>query len=233
MSRYLKAELYRITRGKIYLPMTILISVVYATVTYLLTGEWAVSRQLLAQGCGMFAVAALFILTPIAEHFRERTALYEIMDGTSPHVMIWYRIIIYLPLIVILLFLPSAVILLIYDHSMGALLQLALMLCIYIRLGIFGICATLTGKNIESLLMLFARMIAESAIVALGAELGLWNGAAVASYLPYTQLSMLGGEIGTSLILKITIGTAVEMILMYLLAYVSYKKKWAIKTVVQ
>lgn len=233
MSKYLRAELYRLTRSKIFVIAAILIAFVYTAVTYLITGEWLVSREVLAQGSVMFSMAALFILTPIADHFRERTALYEIMDGTSPHVMIWYRIVIYLPIIVILLFLPSAGILLIYDKSADAFVQLALMLCIYIRLGTFGICATLTGKNIESLLMLFLRMIAESAVVALGAEFGLWKAANVASYLPYPQLSMLGGEIGTSLILKVTIGTAIEMILMYLLSYTSYKKKWAIKTVVQ
>lgn len=233
MSKYIRAELYRITRSKLFVVSAIIISIVYVAVTYLITGEWMVSREVLAQGSVMFSMAALFILTPIADHFRERTALYEIMDGTSPHIMIWYRIIIYISFILILLYLPAAGLLLIYDRSTDALLQLALMLCIYIRLGMFGICAALTGKNIESLLLLFARMIAESAVVALGAELGLWKAAVVASYLPYTQLSMLSSEIGTSFIMKITIGAAVEMILMYLLAYTSYKKKWAIKSVVQ
>lgn len=233
MSKYIKAELYRITRSKSFISLVIFTSIFLVAFTFLITGEWLVSREALTGGLSFtFGIIALLFVSPIGQHFRDRTALYEIMDGTSPHILIWYRLIIYISLMMILFFMPTAIILLINDSSSGAVLQLLLTACILIRLTFFSICITLTGKNIESMMLSFARCMLENLFASLGIELGLWDLEVVSSYLPYGQITLLGGNIGTALILKIVIGAVLEMILMYILALASYRKKWAIKTVI-
>ena len=234
MSKYIKAELYRITRNKLFVSLYFIITAFTIVTLFLTGGEWLVSREILTGGLS-FMMQMVFLLnaTMIALHFRERTALYEIMEGTSPHIMIWYRIIIYIPLMLITFFLPIAVILLSVDASYGAIMQLAMTACIMIRLIFFNTCIVLTFKNIESMAFITFRVIIESLVIAFGEMLGFWKAQDASTYVPYGQLTMLGGEIATSLILKIVIGTVIEMVLMYILAYTSYKKKWAIKSVIQ
>ena len=180
------------------------------------------------------AISLMAIGVAVGKHYQNRTAFYEIMDGVSAHRIILSRICVYTPLMLCFYFIPVSVILIVFDVIGDPFRFLSMLLIIFLRLLIFTVCVCLSFKTGEGAIFPYVRFMVEMMPMMLIAEeeISISNDKlfSVLNWLPVFQCSSLGGEIDSTLIIKIIVGFAVEAAVMYALAYSSHRKKWLIKS---
>lgn len=195
-----------------------------------------VTRQTLSTIAPMGIILSMMsAAVSIGRHYHNRTAYYEIMDGTSAHSIILSRICVYMPLIVGFYFIPVSIFLMYFDFSTESVRFLLMMLIILLRLLVFTVCICLAFKSATGAILPYFRFIIEFFMINLFGN-GDWGVAynsdsfSVLDWLPICQCCLLGTEINNILITKIIVGCIVECAVMYILAYTSHRKKWLIKT---
>ena len=236
MTNLIKAEFYRI-RHSSHLLLLIIGACISGVFISFLNETTIVTRQTLATIAPVGMIISLMTIgVCIGKHYHNRTAFYEIMDGTSAHSIILSRICVYMPLIVGFYFIPVSVFLMYFDFSGESVKFLLMLLIILLRLLVFTICICLTFKTADGAVLPFIRFIIEFFAINLFGN-GDWDVAynsdafSVLDWMPICQCCLLGTEINNIiLIIKIIIGCVVECAVMYALAYTSHRRKWLIKT---
>lgn len=235
MSNLIKAEFYRIKHSSHLLLLTIGVCIFGAFMSFF-NETTIVTRQTLSTIAPMGMILSLMSAAmSIGKHYHNRTAYYEIMDGTSAHSIILSRICVYMPLIVVFYFVPVSIFLMYFDFSCESIKILIMLLIILLRLLVFTVCLCLTFKTADGAILPYIRFIAEFFAINLFAD-GDWgvaynsNAFSVLDWLPICQCCLLGAEINNILIIKIIVGCVVECAVIYVLAYTSHQKKWLIKT---
>lgn len=239
MTNLIKAEFYRIRHSDKFL--LIIIFICFALCIFLsFSGSFFnINRTALSQdvSLGLF-VSVIGAIVPIGLHFHSRTAYYEIMDGKSPHAIILSRFVIYIPIATVFFFVPISVILMIFDGGTESVKFLLLLFLIFLRLLVFAICSCLILKIPEGMMITLPRVMLETIPMMLSS--GMQNSGtidpsnfnSVLNWLPTFQCYSLGVNTDGWLMAQVIIGFIVETVIMYTLAYISYRKKWCIKSTI-
>lgn len=177
------------------------------------------------------AVAVMLVCVASANSYGSRLPYYEIMNGGSPNSIILSKFAIYLPIVILVYYIPVAVLYLIFCGT-KALAFLGLFLVIMLRYLIFGITVVMIFKSFDSSSLSMTRYVLE---MLCGLNLYRTNAKAGAlssllSWLPFCQFFDMKTGIDSTLAAKTIIGAAVECTVFYTLAYMSYKKKWSIRS---
>lgn len=185
------------------------------------------NRHALANAAIMGIIICSMIAALITgKHFRTRTAYYEIMDGYSPHAIILSKLIVFGAIIITLWYLPVSVILLVSDGGGDAPLFLLMLLLTLIKYFVIGLSCTLFLKADAGIALMLPRIMLEALAAALADTQVISE--STAEWFALCQFGMMSETVPSQIIPKIIIGFIVECTLMYILAYMSYKKKWNI-----
>lgn len=239
MSNLLKAEWHRIRRSG-----TILIMLIFAEIVFVLfsfsSGKLDFSFHTFIE-TGSFAIvfALIGITVIITDTYNTRMAFYEVMNGTSAHKIVLSKFILSLIMVICLYFLPVCVILFICDGEMMTFeIVLQLFMCIA-KLTVFFVSVCMILKNSSAVIIPAMLYVWETLpLVTLASEFEIDT----SSFMPWftnTQFTLIGYKAFSSdlfafpvptehLMLKISVTFVVEIALMYILAYMSLKKKWNI-----
>lgn len=235
MSNLIKAEYYRLKHSSNFLISIIGLCILGVLLIFINNTDSGFTRQsaVSAAPTGM-VIALMGAGIAIGRHYQNRMGFYEIMDGVSAHRIIWSRICVYTPLMICFYFIPVSFILMAFDIGSYPVRFLTMLLIIFLRLLMFTICVCLIYKTGEGAIFPYFRFIAEIMPMMLIAEeeISISNAKliSVLNWLPVFQCYSLGGEIDSTLMMKIIVGFLVEAAVMYALAYTSHRKKWLIKT---
>ena len=234
MSNLIKAEFYRIKNSSHQLTTIIGLCIFGVLTIFMNDTEQVFTRQSFVSSAPMGMVFALMGAgIAIGRHYQNRTGFYEIMDGVSAHRIILSRICVYTPLMICFYFIPVSVILMLFDIGSDSVIFLSMLFIIFLRLLMFTICICLTFKTGEGAVVPYLRFILEMLpmMIIAGEEISISNDKllSVLNWLPTFQIYSLGGEIDSTLIMKIAVSFAVEAAVMYAIAYTSHRKKWLIK----
>ena len=235
MTNLIRAEFYRI-RHSSHLLLIIIGVCIFGAFMSFFNETTIVTRQTLSTIAPMGMIISLMTVgVCIGKHYHNRTAFYEIMDGSSAYSIVMSRICVYMPLIFGFYFIPVSVFLMYFDFSGESVRFLLMLLIILFRLLVFTICICLTFKTADGAILPYIRFIAEFFAINLFGN-GDWDvtyhsdAFSVLDWMPICQCCLLGTEINNIiLIIKIIIGCAAECAFMYALAYISHRKKWLIK----
>ena len=234
MTNLIKAEFYRLKHSSHLIMGIIGICILGAFISFF-NETTIVTRQTLATIAPMGIILSMMsAAASIGKHYHNRTAYYEIMDGTSAHSIILSRICVYLPLILGFYFVPVSVFLMYFDFSSESVRFLLMLLIILLRLLVFTVCICLIFKTADGAVLPYIRFMIEFFMINLFAD-GDWgstysiNDFSLLDWMPICQCCLLGTEINTTLIIKIIVGCVVECVIMYALAYMSHRKKWLIR----
>ena len=227
MCNLIKAEFFRIRHTDRCLLILVGISLLGVFLSFVPNSTTDSQGAQIGIFCCIIAVGAV-----ISSHFQSRTAFYEMMDGKSPHAIILSRIVLYTPIIILCYFVPVSAIRLLLDGSVENVKFLALLLVILVRLLIFTICIVLIFRNMEGIVMVFPRIIIGMMPLLLHNEglIDLFENSSVLGWFPLCQCVYMSSQIDSVLIMKVVMGFVVEVVFMYSLAYMSYKRKWLIQT---
>ena len=242
MSNYIKAELYRITRGKGILTYILLVCGALTLILGTFMSDPLHPTYKVAAGsfpmmaCMMTLVAGSLL----GKHYTNRTAHYEIMDGANVHKLIWYRIIVYTSLLTVLYFIPLSLIMLIYSLNMKTIMAIALLYIVFLRMTMFVIGISMTIKTGEGVILAYCRVILEDVVAMLGlasnegAVISMSDTAvAIFGWFPATECTLAAnGYLSGGLVVKALIGFIIEFAIMYALAYTSHKRKWYVRTTI-
>ena len=234
MSNLIRAEFYRLKHSSRL--FAYIIGLCFGgVVTTFMSNSPGITRQVIVGTAPMAMVLSLIAVgISIGRHYQNRTAYYEVMDGASAHRIILSRICVYVPLMVGFYFIPVSAILIYFDGDAELVRFLSMILIIFLRLLIFTICACLIFKTVGGAILPYVRFMIEMwplmIIVGEGISISDDRLFSVLCWLPFFQCCSLGGEIDNVLIIKIIVGFAVEAAVMYALAYISHRRKWLIKT---
>ena len=242
MSNYIKAELYRITRGRSvlayilfgFMPLTLVFGTFMSDPLHPSYKVAAGSFPIMACMMTMYAGSLL------GKHYTNRTAHYEIMDGANVHKLIWYRIIVYTSLLTVLYFIPLSLIMLIYSHNMKTIMAIALLYIVFLRMTMFVIGISMTIKTGEGIVLAYVRIILENIVSILGlssnedAVISMSDTAvAIFGWFPATECTLVAnGYLSGELVVKALVGFIIEFAIMYALAYTSHKRKWYVRTTI-
>ena len=236
MTNLIKAEFYRIRHSNKLSLLAILMCCGLGVFLSFSSSFFDINRISLSQdvSLGLF-LAVIGSTAPIGLHFQNRTACYEIMDGKSPHAIILSRFVIYIPIATVFFFVPICITLLISDGGTESVKFLALLFVILLRLLVFAICCCLILKNTVGIMLMMPRIMLETIPMMLingmqsneAIDPSKFN--SILNWLPTFQCYSLGGNVDSWLMVQIIIGFIVEAIIMYTLAYISYRKKWSIQ----
>ena len=234
MTNLIKAEFYRIKHSSHFLTCIIGLCI-FGAIASFMNDPLDINRQNFVASAPMGMVVSLMAAgIVIGRHYQNRTAYYEIMDGASAHRIILSRICVYTPLMLGFYFIPVSVTLMFFDGGSGIVRFLSMLLIIFLRLLIFTVCVCLIFKTGEGAILPYVRFMIEMIpmMTIAGEEVNMSYDKlfSVLNWLPIVQCYSLSGEIDNTLIIKIIVGFAVEVLVMYVLAYMSHRRKWLIKT---
>ncbi|WP_294410313.1 hypothetical protein [uncultured Ruminococcus sp.] len=242
MSNYIKAELYRITRGRSILGNIIIClgALVLAAGTFMQDLFHPNYLTVASTFPMMAAIISIAAGAAIGKHYADRTAQYEIMDGANFHKLIWYRLIVYISLLTVAYFIPVCAVMLIYEPTEKTLAAIGLFYIVFLRMLFSVIGITMTIKTPEGAMVPYARMMIENIFAVLGLATNedkvfdMTGGIiSVFKWFPSTECTLVAnGMLDSDLIIKALIGFVIEAALMYWLAYTSYKKKWYVRTTI-
>lgn len=243
MFNYIKAELYRITRGRSVISWIGYISIdlllIFATFINDLS---APTYQTVA--ASFPTISAIISIIPgmmIGKHYGDRTAYYEIMDGSDIHKLICYRLLVYISVLTAVYFIPVSVVLLLFEHSISTFIAIGLLYLIFLRMLFLVIGLTMMFKTKEGAVLPYFFMMIETmfAVLALNSNqddlsIMMTDGiASVFGWFSATECTLISNGIPLDTIsIKLIIGFIAESALMYSLAYLSYKRKWNIRTTI-
>lgn len=234
MSDLIKAEVYRLRRSSgFYVVGLCLLGII---TSFFNCSSSGITRQNVIAAAPMGMVFVQMVIgIAIGRHYQNRTAYYEIMDGASSSQRILSRICVYVPLMTVLYFIPISVILMFCDGGAELVKFLSLFLIIFLRLLFFTICICIIFKTVEGAVLPYVRFMTEMLILMLLTDeefgLSLDKVFSIMDWLPSFQCSSLSGGIDDTLIVKIIVGSLVEAVVMYALAYISNRKKWLIRSI--
>lgn len=243
MINYIKAELYRITRGKTAINWVVYIFIdLLLIITTLINNLRAPKYQTVAASFPiMSAIIAMVPGAMIAKHYGNRTAYYEIMIGTNIHKLICYRLIVYIPILTAVYFIPVSVAVLLFDHSISTFIAIGLLYLIFLKMLFLVIGITMMLKTQEGAIVPYFIMMIESmlAVLALnsnndGLRIAMTDGiASVFGWFSAAECTLISNGISPEAVsIKIIISFIAEAALMYGFAYLSYKRKWNIRTTI-
>lgn len=234
MANLIKAEFYRVRHSGGFL-LLIMFTCFFLSVALAFSDNFFdINRTSLSQSLSMaVSISAIAAAIPTGLHFHHRMAYYEIMDGKSPHAIIFGRFAVYIPMATLCFFVPVCVILMIFDGGAESVKFLALLFVILLRVLVFAICSCLTLKITEGLVIMLPRMILEMLPMVLsGGKMDFSNLDSALNWIPTYQCFSIGQNIDGLLTAQIIIGFIIEAAVMYALAYTSYRKKWCIKSTI-
>lgn len=232
MKKLIRAEFYRLIHSSHCLIYVIGLSLLGVLFPFMQNG-FIINRQVFASGIPtgiMFALISVGI--SIGRHYKSRTACYEIMDGASAHSIIISRIVVYTSLIFVFYYIPLSVLLMIFDNG-DNLYFILLVLIIILRLLFFTVFVSLIFKTAEGAALPFARFLIEMlpAMLYSTGELDLSDAESFLEWYPLFQCLSLGIKtVENTFILKIIIGFVIESAVMYVFAYISYSRKWNVRS---
>lgn len=243
MRNYIKAEFYRITRGRSviswigYIAADLLL--IFATFIHDLS---APTYQTVASAFPM--ISAIISIIPgvmIGKHYGDRTAYYEIMDGADIHKLIWYRLIVYVSVLTAGYFIPVSIVMLFFERNISTFIAIGLLYLIFLRMLFLVIGITMMFKTKEGAVIPYFFMMAETmaAMLALDSNeddlyITMTEGiTSLFGWFSATECTLISNGLPFNTIsVKIIIGFIAEAALMYGLAYISYKRKWNIRTTI-
>ncbi len=253
MTKQIRAEWYRLSHSSIFLPLIVIASLLSLGMAPLNHGGFAeffdasfdealysliASLQL---GLAMMITTLTAVACGMA--YANRTAYYEIMDGNSVSSILMSRLLVYVPLTVVSFLLPFFG-LCAYIYVQNGTVEyndlpqfVIVTTCVFLRMVTFCILSTMLFKSLLGAAMPYLRYMT---IEMLGFEMAL---AAVydnqENYntlhnlyecFPMGQIMALGEQtISDTLVIKAVVGLVVEFAMIYILAYVSGKKKLFLK----
>lgn len=230
MTNLVKAEWFRIRHGSsswILIILAAFLSVIFSFMNPLPSFD----RVTLSQSAPIGMSICLMVITVvIGQLYSNRMAFYEIMDGKTANQIILYRFVLYLPIVVFFYFVPVSILLLIFDAGVNSIKFLALLFLVLLRMFVLFIGITLILKSAEGAILMFPRIMVEMLPVMLSEE-GFINTAELPGFwewLPIPQCYNMANSLGGDLSAKVIIGCVVEIVIVYVLAYMSYKRKWSI-----
>lgn len=239
MSNLLKAEWHRIRHSGTMLIMLIFAEIVFVLFSFS-SGKLDFSFHTFIEA-GSFAIvfALIGITIIITDSYNTRMAFYEVMNGASAHKIVLSKFILSLIMVICLYFLPVCVILFICDGEMMTFeIVLHLFMCIA-KLTVFFVSVCMILETSSAVIIPTLLYIWETLpLVMLASEFEI-DTSSLMPWFTNSQFTLIGYKalspdlfafpVPTEhLMLKISVTFVVEITLMYILAYMSLKKKWNI-----
>lgn len=252
MTRLIRAEWYRLSHSSIFLPLIVIVSLLSLGMAPLNHGGFAeffeasFDEALYSLGAGLQVGLAMMIstLTAVAcgMAYANRTAYYEIMDGNSVSSILMSRLFVYVPLTAVSFLLPffglcAYIIVQNGTVEYNALPQFFIITtCVFLRMITFCILSTMLFKSLLGAAMPYLRYMT---IEMLGFEMLMAveqdpekNKAILNVYecLPMGQImALFEPSLPDTLVIKAVLGLVIEFSIIYILAYISGKKKLFLK----
>ncbi len=249
MTRLIRAEWYRLSHSSIFLPLIVFVSLLSLGMAPLNHGgsaeffDASFDEALYSLTASLQLGLAMMITTLTAVAcgmaYANRTAYYEIMDGNSVSSILMARLFVYVPMTIVSFLLPFFG-LCAYIYVQNGTVEFAdlpqfviITTCIFLRMVTFCILSTMLFKSLLGAAMPYLRYMT---IEMLGFEMALASCfddkemlksiQGIYECLPMGQLMALGEQtIPDTLVIKAVVGLVVEFAIIYILAYISGKKK--------
>ncbi len=252
MTRLIRAEWYRLSHSSIFLPLIVIVSLLSLGMAPLNHGGFAeffeasFDETLYSLGAGLQVGLTMMISTMTAVAcgmaYANRTAYYEIMDGNSVSSILMSRLFVYVPLTTVSFLLPffglcAYIIVQNGTVEYNDLPQFFIITtCVFLRMITFCILSTMLFKSLLGAAMPYLRYMT---IEMLGFEMLMAveqdpekNKAILNVYecLPMGQImALFEPSLPDTLVIKAVVGLVIEFSIIYILAYISGKKKMLLK----
>lgn len=235
MSNLIKSEWYRITHSRPSLPIIILGMLGCALISFL-GGEMLDFKRNSVSQTGVMSIylCAIVLSSLVDTSYTNCIAFYEIMDGKSPNQIIMSKLVVYTPLALICCYSTVSALLLIFDGGAETVKFILLLFFVFVRGFLSTIFTSMIFKSKDSAALALARMMVESLILMFSKSTENTT-----QLLPHAfewlimgQLFNMGINVNGDLTAKVIIGCICEVSVMYVLTYMSYKRKWMIKTTI-
>ncbi len=253
MTRLIRAEFYRVTHSGIFLYIIIGVSLLSLLMGTLDSGSMedfldltlndARSSLTVTMQMGICMMLSTVIAACCGIGYQNRTSYYEVMDGNSVSSILMSRLLVYVPLTMVTFLLPLFAMLnyLVQNNGVGEFHAMPeyfiVVLCIFLRVISFAVLSTMCFKSLLGAAMPYVRYMT---MEMLGFELLLTATltepeklkfcTSLYEWLPMGQLTALSkAELPDDLVMKAIVGMVVEVAVIYLLAYISGKKKAFLK----
>ena len=185
---------------------------------------------------GVMAIylCAIVLSSLVDISYTNRIAFYEIMDGKSPNQIIMSKLFVYTPLALICCYSTVSTLLLIFDGGAETVKFVVLLFFVFMRVFLSTIFISMIFKSKESAALALARMMVESLILMFSKSTENTTQLLphALEWLVMGQLFNMGINVNGTLTAKVIIGCICEVSVMYVLTYMSYKRKWMIKTTI-
>ena len=243
MNNLMKAEWYRLRHSGNLLLILIFVGICAVLMQFVGDSGIQVTAEIyyLRASMGM-AVAVGSVTAIVAATFNNRLANYEIMKGTPPMIMILSKILISLLIVTVLYFIPSFVLLLIYDSEKLTLTMILLtFLCVF-KLTLVSTAICFIFKDAVGVILFFLAFVFQSTpLVLLQNVIGI-DVVPLTPYLTNTQLIIIGDQVFESddlampldksyFVLKMIASFIVVAAIMLAIAHRSLKNKWEIRMI--
>ena len=239
MNNLMKAEWFRLRRSGSLLSIILLIGFCSVALQFLGNDGPTVTVESYFLHASMgIAMAVGSVSAIVAGTFNNRLANYEIMKGTPPMTMILSKTLMTLIVVTVIYFIPSFVLLLIYDSSDITLPMILLTYVCVIKLTVISESVCIIAKDGMGAVMFLLAFAFESVpLLFLQNVLGI-NAVPLTPYLTSTQLMIIGdsGSVDLedlSLALdksyieaKVLVTFIIFTAVMFGIAYKSLKNKW-------
>ena len=195
MSNIMKAELFRLRHSGNRLVYMIVMCVLPVALQFF--GDYGLSVDAVtffSHSSIGFSISICMITAMVCEPFDSRAVHYEIMKGTPAMHMIMNRILITLFFSTLLYFLPTVILLIIFDGANITLSMILLLYVCFVKLTVFFVSmCVIFGSQSAVIIAFFIFMFQSTPLVLMQNVLGI-NVVPLTAYLTSTQVMIIGQE---------------------------------------